>query len=154
MHLSNLLYVYLFGLHVIWMGPSVWYISRNIDLFQITTSDIFNINLWEQAAQHNSFGRIFWFFYECQYLISIIWWFIYLTWMIKQVKPTINLFISVNFWFTVSYFLTNIELFNFHIIEYHSIWHPLFHVLGDLTMQLLTFNSHLYSNNLPSSVSS
>ena len=43
--------------------------------------------------------------------------------MIKQVKPTINLFRSVNFWFTVSYFLTNIELFTFHIVvvEYHSM---------------------------------
>ena len=38
--------------------------------------------------------------------------------MIKQVKPTINLFRSANFWFTVSYFLTNIEFFNFHIVEF------------------------------------
>ena len=60
--------------------------------------------------------------------------------MIKQVKPTINLFISEYFWFTVSYFLTNIELFNFHIIEYHSMTSivPYFGRFDDVSVEHLT----------------
>ena len=74
--------------------------------------------------------------------------------MIKQVKPTINLlFRSANFWFTVSYFLTNIELFNSHIVEYHSMTSivPYFGRFDYVSIEHLT---HTYTPIIsPSSVS-